>query len=191
MSGDQPLSAPARTFFCVPACSRLYIARFRFCLLYVPGPTRLPMSDLCPPVPLPWLPEPVVSRVVFPRPACRSSRPCPVLRRRRPRVLLPSSPFWTEIDRVWISLFPPAPPRLPAPTSASADRHRARAFPPGHSSSPSTGSAPGPPPCFHDDFFIIGHAPVPCVARVCRNSVVNNYEKSRFEYRMRHETWPG
>ena len=52
--------------------------------------------------------------------------------------------IWTEIDLVWMSLFTTDPPRLPAPTSASADRHRDRAFPPGHTPSQSFGSDPPP-----------------------------------------------
>jgi len=40
--------------------------------------------------------------------------------------------------------FPGGPPPLPAPTWASADHRRGRAFPPGHTSSTPSGFAPGP-----------------------------------------------
>jgi hypothetical protein len=67
---------------------------------------------------------------------------CPLraLRRRQPRPCPPRSSFWTEIDSVCLSVFPTDPP----PTSVPAARHRCRAFPPGQSSAPPSGTAPGP-----------------------------------------------
>jgi hypothetical protein len=44
--------------------------------------------------------------------------------------------FWTELDSVWLSVFPTAPPPLRAPTSVPAARHRDRAFPTGQTSAP-------------------------------------------------------
>ena len=84
------------------------------------GLVLLSMLDLRPPPPLLWLPVSVAALAVFTPPSCQSSRPGHALCRRRPRLCLPSSPFWTEIDGVWMSLFPTAPPPLPAPTWASA-----------------------------------------------------------------------
>ena len=72
---------------------------------------QLSKLDLRPQPPLPGLQVSVAALAVFPLPVCRSSRPGHAIRRRRSRLCLPSSPSWTEIDGVWMSLFPAAPRR--------------------------------------------------------------------------------
>ena len=76
-------------------------------------------------------------------------RPGIAARWHRPLSYLPSSVFATEIDAVCMCLFPAASQSILTSKSLSAAaRYRGRSFPPGQSSAPPSGSAPGPSFCF-------------------------------------------